>query len=126
MAARYFGFYEDSVKTVKIIESTTFLSKPKRKDFYRGGNYRLEADNTLETWRIGTDKYEERLRLAKVLKADKDLLQTEYDLHRTFYYFPDLKNDASIYYAVKWVGAFDATPMNKANLFNMTISLKEV
>ena len=58
MSARYFGFYNNSDKTITIIESTTFISKPKRKDYYKGGSYRIEATNTLETWRIRPDKYE--------------------------------------------------------------------
>ena len=43
----YFGFYEDSNRISTIIESTSFKSKENRKDWKRGGNYRL-IDGTLE------------------------------------------------------------------------------
>lgn len=125
MSARYFGFYEDTAKDSLIIASTAFVSAPKRNDFHHGSNYRLQ-DNTLEIWSRGDDKYEENLSLTKVSLSDLTTLKTEYDLHRAFYYFPDLANDASTYYEVRWVGAFNATPIKRTDLVNITIQLKEV
>ncbi len=125
MSATGFGFYTNAIKTITIIESLgIFKSKESRKDFFKGGDYRL-SDGSLETYEI-VDKFEGTLRLTNIRKADRDLLKIEYDLHRAFFFFPDVINDAAIYYEVKWVGEFEEDPNKEDERYSINIELKEV
>lgn len=125
MSSTGFGFYTDAVKTVTIIESLgNFRSNPSRKDFFKGGDYRL-SDGDLETYEI-VDKFEGILVLTNIRKTDRDLLKTEYDLHRSFFYFPDVINDPTTYYEVKWVGGFGERPNQDEERYSFNIVLKQV
>ena len=125
MALGYFGFYVDAAKvTTIIISGGNFLSTATRKDYQKGGYYRL-TDGTLETWNEHT-KYEEVLSLSEISETDKDTLETEYDLHRSFYYYPDVANRATEYYQVKWTGVFNAVYNKRTKLYSLKIILKEV
>jgi len=121
----YFGFYEDAAKATTIIESgLNFLTTSRRKDWRLGGDYRL-TNGTLITF-SEVDKYEEILTLKNVSKTDRNTLKTEYNLHREFYYYPDVINRATEYYKVKWVGAWNEDWNKRIQLYTIVISLKEV
>lgn len=121
----YFGFYVDAAKVTTIIVSGgNFLSTSTRKDYHKGSHYRL-TDGTLESWSEHT-KYEVVLSLSEVSETDIDTLETEYDLHRSFYFYPDVANRDAEYYEVKWVGVFNAVYNKRTKLYSLSINLKEV
>ena len=121
----YFGFYEDSGKVTTIIESGgNFLSIADRKDDYLGGDFRL-LNGDLVTFTVYS-KFEEVLKLSNVSESDRNTLKTEYDLHRNFYYYPDLINRASEYYEVQWTGNYVESYDKRTNFYSITIQLKEV
>ena len=125
MALGYFGFYEDASKVSTIITSqSAILTASKRNDDLKETSYRL-TDGTLETSFI-YNKYSETLTLKNVTETDRNTLKTEYDLHRTFYYYPDVTNRSTEYYAVKWVGKYNESWNKKLQLYTIVIVLKEV
>ena len=125
MALDYFGFYVDAAKvTTIIISGGNFFSTSTRKDYHKGGFYRL-TDGTGESWSEHT-KYEVVLSLSEVSETDIDKLETEYDLHRSFYFYPGVLNRATEYYQVKWVGVFNAVYNKRTELYSLSINLRQV
>lgn len=125
MSSTGFGFYTDALKTITIIESKgVFASQENRKDLFHGGNYNL-SDGTLETYEI-YNKFGATLQLQNVKQDVRDALLVEYELHRAFYFFPDVVNKPTEYHQVKWTGPYNEVPNKNEERYSISIPLKEV
>ncbi|MFW6135106.1 MAG: hypothetical protein ACOC5R_05975 [Elusimicrobiota bacterium] len=119
----YIGLYEDSGKTTEIVTSDSFESKDNAQMTNMGGDYRT-TDGTLEVWNR-YEKYETKLKLKNLSLSDKDTLMAKFSDHEVMYYFPDLKNDSSTYFEVRWVGHPKVKQDKKTGLYSMQLELKQ-
>jgi len=100
------------------------VSKEQRKDAFKGGDFRVTNGDlkTVEYY----DKYEGRINISSITEADRATLETEYNLHRAFYFFPDINNYPTTYFQVKWTGKWAYNPDKFKSRYSLVINLKEV